>query len=649
MNDDPFLPTGEGYLWSTSQKGTILRWLGASFLLAMMGGGLIGSSIYIALDGRTNTPEAAKPANMAAARVDRMGDKTTTVAQKGDKLNRSEAVMSAKQTFRAPMTSRIGNREVIKTRQFTRVASNLSLTAGTYASDIPPFNPLRLYAEQGDLRSVELAPEIADADVSVVWRDLASIAVEASAPSLSDSDVLALIEEERRVFNGSGSRTSVPIPSQQMLSRTLRQPEGLGDALGYAHVPDDPFSTIEVRVVPENVTELPKLDQNAMPPLVEERDVVLSTGETLETVLRSYGATPEQIAGITSALASRVKIENMTEGHQLRILIAPGPRLGDPRQIVRVIALREWGIEGIAATTDRGVFVSVTPPGEDANRQNAGASREEGGGDEGRGGARLYESLYETGAKNDLPRELIEHLIQIFGDDVDLLHRVSSEDALEVLYGTEEEGDQKRPEILYASLTIGGEVKKVYHFASSDGSVRYLDEQGRSLRKFLLRKPVVDGELRSGFGARRHPILGYTKMHTGVDWANRTGTPILAAGDGTVIKAEWDGGYGRRIEIEHANGYVTAYSHQSRFNTGIRAGVKVRQGQVIGYVGNTGLSTGPHLHYEVLVNGRFIDALKIRVPRESELTGDALTQFEREREQIDTLVSRSTGFRAAMP
>ncbi|WP_343234636.1 M23 family metallopeptidase [Microvirga splendida] len=646
MKDEPLLLAGEDHLWEPSRQGILLRWLAASLLLAVMGGGLIGSSIYIALDVSTSSPELAKPANLAATRVDRTRDKATAVARKGDKLNRSEAVLSAKQTFRAPVTSRIGNREVIKTRQFTRVTTNLALTAGTYASDIPPFNPLRLYAKQSDPRSVELIPEVADADVSVLRRDLSPVTIEASAPSLTDSDVLAVLEEERRALSGEGRRTTVPIPAQQMLSRTLRQPEVLGDALGYARVVDAPFSTIEVRVVPENVTELPKIEHKAIAPLVEERDVVLRKGETLETVLRSYGATPDQIAAISSALATRIKVEGMSEGHRLRILIAPGPRLGDPQQIVRVISFGEQGMEGIAATNDRGLFVSVTPPADESNRQVAEASEEEED-DGGRGGVRLYESLYETAAKNDLPSELVEQFIQAFGDEVDLLRRVSPEDSIEILYGTEEDVNQERPEILYAGLTVGGELKKIYHFASPDGSVRYLDEQGRSTRKFLLRKPIVDGELRSGFGARRHPILGYTKMHTGVDWANRTGTPILAAGDGTVIKAEWDGGYGRRIEIEHANGYVTAYSHQSRFNTGIAAGVRVQQGQVIGFVGNTGLSTGPHLHYEVLINGRFIDALKIRVPRESELTGGTLTQFEREREQIDALVSRATDLSGA--
>jgi murein DD-endopeptidase MepM/ murein hydrolase activator NlpD len=130
-------------------------------------------------------------------------------------------------------------------------------------------------------------------------------------------------------------------------------------------------------------------------------------------------------------------------------------------------------------------------------------------------------------------------------------------------------------------------------------------------------------------------------MHTGTDWSDRIGTPIFAAGNGTVIKAEWDSGYGRRVEIQHTNGYVTAYSHQSRFAAGVAPGTKVRQGQVIGYVGNTGLSTGPHLHYEVIVNGHFVDPMKIRLPRGRELDGRALAEFKRQREQVDSLIERN--------
>jgi murein DD-endopeptidase MepM/ murein hydrolase activator NlpD len=147
--------------------------------------------------------------------------------------------------------------------------------------------------------------------------------------------------------------------------------------------------------------------------------------------------------------------------------------------------------------------------------------------------------------------------------------------------------------------------------------------------------------MRSGFGYRRHPVLGYAKLHTGVDWANPIGTPIVAAGNATVLKADWDSGYGRRVELQHINGYVTTYNHMSRFARGITAGAKVRQGQVIGYVGSTGLSTGAHLHYEVIINGHFVDPMKIRVPRGRELDGRMLAEFTRQREQIEGTMQKS--------
>jgi murein DD-endopeptidase MepM/ murein hydrolase activator NlpD len=438
-----------------------------------------------------------------------------------------------------------------------------------------------------------------------------------------------------------GRRPSVPIPAQQMLSRTLRQPDGFGDALGYASLSNTPFNSIEVRVIPENVTNFAKAEQRS-DPVIEERDLVLKKGETLEMALRAYNANPEQIRAINAALSARVKLANLVEGQRVRILIGPGPRPGDGRQIVRVVLYSERGVDGIAAINDRGLFVSVTPlndnEGQPVVAENQGEEGEE---DEARGGVRLYDSLYETALKNELPRQTVDELVRIFGYDVDFQRRVSPGDSFEIFYGVDE--DSNTPEVLYAALTVGGEARRVYRYQGEDSSVDFFDEAGRSLKRFLIRKPIADGVLRSGFGSRRHPILGYSKMHTGVDWSNRIGTPIVSAGNGTVIKAEWDSGYGRRIEVQHTNGYVTAYSHQSRFAAGIAPGVRVKQGQVIGYLGNTGLSTGPHLHYEVIVNGHFVDPMKIRLPRGRELDGRQLADFKRQREQVDELKERAGG------
>jgi murein DD-endopeptidase MepM/ murein hydrolase activator NlpD len=236
-------------------------------------------------------------------------------------------------------------------------------------------------------------------------------------------------------------------------------------------------------------------------------------------------------------------------------------------------------------------------------------------------------------------------MIRTFSFDVDLQRRVRAGDSIEVLYaGDEAEG---HADVMFASLTFGEESRRFYRFVTTDdGIVDYYDEAGKSAKKFLVRKPMAGGTFRSGFGPRKHPILGYVRMHTGIDWAEDTGAPVFAAGNGTVLKAEWDrGGYGRRIEVQHLNGYLTAYSHLSGFARGIQPGTKVRQGQVLGYVGNTGLSTGPHLHYEVQINGNFVDPMRIKLPRGRELEGRIFTEFERERARIDSILERG----AAMP
>ena len=188
--------------------------------------------------------------------------------------------------------------------------------------------------------------------------------------------------------------------------------------------------------------------------------------------------------------------------------------------------------------------------------------------------------------------------------------------------------------------SFGGALHTFYRFRSSDGVVDYYDGEGRSARQFLLRNPVPNGVFRSPFGKRKHPILGYVRMHWGVDWAAPRGTPIIAPGNGVVTKAGWASGYGKQTVIRHANGYETSYSHQSKFAKGIREGTRVRQGQVIGYIGTTGLSTGPHLHYEMKVNGNRVDPMRVRLPKGRVLAGEELQAFASERDRINALLGK---------
>lgn len=624
------------------RRAVNLRWLCASSLTGLTGAGLIAAALHVSLQGDVSF--AAIPDRAVVVPRLQPSEGSANVAHKGDRLVRNPMIASARQNFRAPVTVRLGDREIIKAKPFVRISTPLSLTVGTYTSDLPKFDPMKFVSDEPQERAADAANDAPGAEVTVVKRDLIGTPVGATAPALSDDDVTAQVEEERRLAAEVGRRTSIPVAPQIMLSRALQQAAG---ALDGPPKENNPFKAIEVLVVPENVTKLPKteLKPNEMP-LVEERDLSLAKGDTFESLIKATGAAgDEQIRAIVAALGGKARTSALAEGQQMRVQIAPGPRPGDPRQVTRVVLFGENGIEGIAAINDRGTFVSVAPPKDDAPAKAAPpveATEDEDDEDSG-SGPRLYQSLYETAGRHDIPRATVEDIVRVFSYDIDFQRRVSSGDSLDVFYTYDEEGaGADRPDLLYAALTMGGETRKVYRFQSpDDGSIDYLDEQGRSLKKFLLRKPIADGIMRSGFGYRRHPVLGYAKLHTGVDWSNPIGTPIMAAGNGLVIRAEMTSGYGRRVEIQHINGYVTTYNHMSRFGRGVTEGVRVRQGQIIGYVGSTGLSTGAHLHYEVIINGHFVDPMKIRVPRGKELDGRLLADFRRQREQIEATMDKA--------
>jgi murein DD-endopeptidase MepM/ murein hydrolase activator NlpD len=624
------------------RRAVNLRWLCASTLTGLTGACLIAAALHVSLQGDVSF--AAIPEKATVVARPQPSESGANIARKGDRLVRNLMIASAKQSFRAPVTVRLGEREIIKAKAFVRLSTPLSMTTGVYASEPPRFDPMKFVSDEPLERAAD-ATDTPSAEVTVVKRDLADAAVDANAPALSDDDVTAQVEEERRIAAEAGRRAAIPIAPQILLSRTLQQ-GGAGDADGSAAKEANPFKSIEVLVVPENVTKVAKVELKPNEaPLVEERDLALKRGETLESTLKATGlAGDDAIRGIVAALGGKTRTAGLNEGQPMRVQIAPGPKPGDPRQVTRVVLYGEAGIEGIAALNDRGAFVSVAPPAEEAPSPKPQPQAETGEDeDEDSGsGPRLYQSLYETAARHDLPRATVEDIVRVFSYDLDFQRRIASGDGLDVFYTYEDEASADRPDLLYAALTLGGETRKVYRFQSpDDGTIDYLDDQGRSLKKFLLRKPIADGIMRSGFGYRRHPVLGYAKLHTGVDWSNPIGTPIMAAGNGVVIRAEMTSGYGNRVELQHVNGYVTTYNHMSRFGRGIREGVKVRQGQIVGYVGSTGLSTGAHLHYEVIINGHFVDPMKIRVPRGRELDGRLLAEFKRQREQIDATMQKS--------
>ncbi len=252
----------------------------------------------------------------------------------------------------------------------------------------------------------------------------------------------------------------------------------------------------------------------------------------------------------------------------------------------------------------------------------------------------IESSLYQSAVQAGLRANVIDQLIRIYSYDVDFQRDIRAGDRFEVIFNSYDDdtgAEVKSGDILYSKLTLSGTDIRLYRFEQGTGFDDYYNEKGQSAKKALMRTPIDGARLSSRFGRRKHPVLGYTKLHKGIDFAAPRGTPIYAAGDGMVERANRFGSYGNYIRIRHAGGLKTAYAHLKGFAAGISANKRVKQGQVIGYVGTTGRSTGPHLHYEVLRNGRQINPLKIKVSSGKPLTGEDKVRFATEREKIDQL------------
>jgi murein DD-endopeptidase MepM/ murein hydrolase activator NlpD len=256
--------------------------------------------------------------------------------------------------------------------------------------------------------------------------------------------------------------------------------------------------------------------------------------------------------------------------------------------------------------------------------------------------AKVGSSLYGTAKDNKVPDYITAELTRVFAYDVDFQRQVKANDTFEVFYGNPLTGSSSKRKVLhFAQLTLEGKTKTYYRYTTSDGQTDYYDENGRSAQKSLLKTPVSGARLTSGFGMRRHPLLGYSKMHTGVDFGVPHGTPIRAAGSGVVELAGRHGAYGITVELRHNNKYETLYAHLSKLAAGIRRGTKVNQGQIIGYVGSTGRSTGPHLHYEVRMNKRAVNPTRIKAAGGKQLAGKELTKFRTLKQKVLAMMQQA--------
>ena len=394
-----------------------------------------------------------------------------------------------------------------------------------------------------------------------------------------------------------------------------------------------------VKIVPENVSNVSKSAEESVGLEGDgERYIAIEKGQSFRELLADNAIGEEDADSIVKALSELVDLNAIHVGQKVRVAYAGDGTAEGTLIPLRVSIYNEGAHQATVARTDDDVFVRADEP----TLAASDFAQMDGKDVEVYDGAmpRLYDAVYETALEQEVPAELIGQLIRIFAYDVDFQSRISPGDSIEIFHSLpDDSADAVEPEVLFAALTLNGTTKRFYRFRTpDDGIVDYYDEEGKSAKKFLMRKPITTGVLRSGFGARRHPILKYVRMHTGVDFAAPRGTPILAAGNGVVEKMERNSGYGNMTVIRHTNGYETLYAHQTGYAKGLTKGSRVRQGQVIGYVGSTGLSTGPHLHFEIRINDKPVDPLRIRLPQGRVLESEMYASFERERARIDALL-----------
>ena len=630
-SEAPLSVDGEGS-GLVDRRRVSVQWLSGVILTGLCGAALMSGAVFAALDGETNfatVPERVESALHGA--IGAITERVANATRKTDRLPPPGEANAARQVIRVSTTTRgSGNRETVRVRPFIRVAGNLSLSVSQLSANIPPFNAQKMAAQSEGIpvSAQDAADAQPDAEVSFITRDLNSVLPRAKIAAVASVDeVLARVREAAN-WDGKVGQKLPLLASAVAPTLTAYAPERQAD----------PYAGFEPRIVPENVSLLPKTTAqvtggNAW----NERTIVLKKGDSVSAFLREMGATADEIKAITAAFGGRGKDSSPRDGYKLRVLLAPASD-GIRLRPVRIVIATDTAVEAMVAWSELGKYVAV-----DVRHANTVASSSSDD-DDGKG-VRLYQSIYETGLRNHIPRPVIDDFVRIYSYDVDFQRRVQPGDSFEVLFAGDDENpsENSKAEVLFALLTTGGETRKFYRYQTSDDNlVDYYDESGKSAKKFLVRKPVADGNITSGFGGRNHPLLGYDKMHTGVDWASSTGTPVFAAGNGVIDKIGWEGGYGKYIRIRHANGYETAYGHMSAFARNMEAGKKVRQGQVIGYVGSTGLSTGAHLHYEILINGRFVDPMKIKLPRGRVLEGPLLAGFDQDRAKLEAMVTRAT-------
>ncbi|SJM32063.1 Peptidase M23 [Mesorhizobium delmotii] len=626
-NEPPLIADGRS--GPPDRREVSARWLSGTFLTGVTSSVLMGVALFAALDGRqqlATPPEIAELISLAR------GDDSGEIA-KTTRLVAPRQIAKAKDRRRmeVSMVTKVGDRDVIHTMPFVQI--KMALAAGhTTSRAYPPFNPMQVFGDDRNGNAGQPATAAAgqiygakvESEMSLKTVDFP---IETAAFD-EKSDLSA--DEVEKVVRQAG--TGLSDGAVQVASLHYVDPQRFGDAFA-----ESMAGSYDVRIVPENVSVSPRAAPDDQAPAFAEEIIPFTRDRDIVEAFADSGYTGEDATGMAEAIAKLLNATALKAGTVLRVGLEIH---GDAAKVVRTgIYDRAQHIVTIALD-DHGQHVPAQEP--EPNPELLTAF------DDSppvvvRGNLpNVYDGIYRAAYSYGMSKAMTKRLIKLLASGVDFQSRLSPSDRIEVLF-SQPDGDDRasdESELLYVSASFGGTTRNFYRFQMQDGSTDYFDEDGRSAQQFLLRNPLPAGKFRSGFGARRHPILGYVRMHTGVDWSASIGTPIIASGNGVVEKAGWAGGYGKQIIIRHANGYETSYNHQSAFAKGIAPGVRVRQGQTIGFLGQTGLATGPHLHYELIVNGTKVDPMRVRLPVGKVLKGDDLVAFKRERGRIDDLLKQ---------
>ncbi|QRM44052.1 M23 family metallopeptidase [Rhizobium sp. BG4] len=623
-NEPPLLADGRR---APDKREVSLRWLSGTFLTGITSSILMGVALFAALDGRQ---QLAIPAE-AYANINGDAHEDTAVTRGGRLIAPAIAAKpSDKAIMEVSTVVHDGDKEVVRRQPFSHV--KMRLAANHVATeDYPDFDALSIFSAD------EPQPAPAQRTGAIYGSDVESEVALKSVPfptGKSDLKVapgMSLDEIEENVRSNGSVLTD---GASQVAALYYVDPQRFSNEDNDV----DLTAGLSARVLEQNMTV--SAPESITPQTEEFADDIIPARQNvpIAKALTDAGYPDPQAKMLSGYLSQPLGSEDLSKGDVLRIGII---QKGEQAKLIRASVYRGTRHLVTIALDDKGRFVVASePPMLDAVA--TAFSDDSLSVPSGQNLPRVYDGIYRAALSYGMTKDMTALIIKLLAANVDFQAQLKSTDFLEAFFSVADSTGKATDdsELLYVNARFGDTAIRFYRFQADDGSVDYFDQDGKSIRQFLLRNPVPNGIFKSGFGMRRHPILGFARMHTGVDWAAPRGTPIIATGNGVVEKAGWDsGGYGNQTIVRHANGYESSYNHQSAIAKGVVPGAKVRQGQVIGWVGTTGESTGPHLHYEMIVNGTKVDPLRIRLPGGKSLDGDALAKFQDERKRIDTLLN----------